>query len=88
MGSVSGSILGAIFIVALGEALRRVEDATLLYGLSSIVLAVIFIVVITVRRDGLLGQREIPLDRLFDVDWWRRRRDRPPDAAPEGGQSP
>jgi branched-chain amino acid transport system permease protein len=65
MGSVSGSILGAMLIVGLAEALRRVEDATLLYGLSQIVLAVIFIVVIVVRRDGLLGQREVPLDRLF-----------------------
>jgi branched-chain amino acid transport system permease protein len=65
MGSVSGSILGAVLIVGLGEGLRRVEDATLLYGLSGIVLAVIFIVVITVRREGLLGQREVPLDRLF-----------------------
>jgi branched-chain amino acid transport system permease protein len=72
MGSVSGSILGAIFIVGLGEGLRRVEDATLLYGLSSIVLAVIFIVVIIVRPSGFLGQREIPLDRLFDSTWWRR----------------
>lgn len=65
MGSVSGSILGAIVIVGLTEALRRIEDTTLLYGLSQIVLAVIFIVVITVRREGLLGQREVPLDRLF-----------------------
>jgi branched-chain amino acid transport system permease protein len=65
MGSVSGSILGAILIVGLTEALRRVEDATLWYGLSQIVLAVIFIIVITVRREGLLGQREVPLDRLF-----------------------
>jgi branched-chain amino acid transport system permease protein len=65
MGSVSGSIIGAAFIVALSEGLRRIEDATLLYGMSGIVLAVIFIVVITVRREGLLGQREIPLDRLF-----------------------
>jgi branched-chain amino acid transport system permease protein len=65
MGSVSGSVLGAILIVALTEGLRRVEDATLWYGLSQIVLAVIFIVVITVRREGLLGQREVPLDRLF-----------------------
>ena len=88
MGSVSGSILGAILIVALGEALRRVEDATLLYGLSSIVLAVIFIVVITVRRDGLLGGREIPLDRLFERAWWRRGGDGPPGAAPERDQSP
>jgi branched-chain amino acid transport system permease protein len=88
MGSVSGSILGAIAIVGLGEALRRVEDATLLYGLSSIILAIIFLTVITLRREGLLGQREVPLDRLFDRDWWRRRRGRPPAAAPEGDQSP
>ncbi len=88
MGSVSGSIIGAIFIVGLGEALRRIEDATLLYGLSSIVLAVIFIIVIIVRPAGLLGQREIPLDRLFDLAWWRRRLESAPEAPPEGGQSP
>lgn len=84
MGSVSGSILGAILIVGLGEGLRRVEDATLLYGLSGIVLAVLFIVVITVRREGLLGQREVPLDRLFDPGWWLRGRAA---TAPEGDQS-
>jgi branched-chain amino acid transport system permease protein len=65
MGSVSGSILGATAIIGLTEGLRRIEDATLLYGLSQIILAVIFIVVITVRREGLLGQREVPLDRLL-----------------------
>jgi branched-chain amino acid transport system permease protein len=90
MGSVSGSVLGAIVIVGLTEALRRVEDATLLYGLSQIVLAVIFIVVITVRREGLLGQREVPLDRLFA----RKRGPVAPgsagasDPAPAGDQSP
>jgi branched-chain amino acid transport system permease protein len=88
MGSVSGSIIGAILIVGLGEALRRVEDVTLLYGLSSIVLAVIFIVVIIVRPAGLLGQREVPLDRLFDRHRWRRRSGPAPDAKPEGDQSP
>jgi branched-chain amino acid transport system permease protein len=84
MGSVSGSILGATFIVGLSEALRRVEDVTLLYGLSAIVLAVIFIVVITVRREGFLGQREVPLDRLFDPSLWRRRP--PPSADPVVGE--
>jgi ABC-type branched-subunit amino acid transport system permease subunit len=69
-------MLGAILIVGLTEALRRVEDATLLYGLSQIILAVIFILVITVRREGLLGQREVPLDRIF------ARRDRDPPPAP------
>ena len=80
MGSVSGSILGAIAIVGLTEALRRVEDATLLYGLSQIILAVIFIVVITVRREGFLGQREVPLDRLF-LRRGRHRRARDPTSA-------
>ena len=87
MGSVSGSVLGAVAIVALAEGLRRVEDQTLLYGMSQIIMAVIFIVVITLRREGLLGQREVPLDRLFDRDWWRSRRAPPGDAAPASSQS-
>ena len=51
----------------------------------------IFIIVITVRRDGLLGQREVPLDRLFDPALWRRgaRVRRPADApTPAADQSP
>ena len=88
MGSVSGSIIGAVVIVALAEALRRVEDVTLWYGLSQIILAVILIVVITVRREGLLGQGEVPLDRLFDPRSWRRGRARLADAASEVDQSP
>jgi branched-chain amino acid transport system permease protein len=84
MGSVSGSILGATAIVGLAEALRRVEDATLLYGLSQIILAVIFLVVITVRREGLLGQREVPLDRLFAG----RGKQRPMGPAPPGDAAP
>jgi branched-chain amino acid transport system permease protein len=65
MGSVSGSVLGAVLVIALAEALRRIEDTTQLFGMSQIVLALIFILIIIFRRDGLLGQREIALDRLF-----------------------
>jgi len=65
MGSVSGSVLGTVFVIGLAEALRRVEDSTQLFGMSQIILAVIFLAVIIFRREGLLGQREIPLDRLF-----------------------
>jgi len=65
MGSVSGSVIGTVLVVGLAEALRRIEDATLLYGMSQIILAVIFILIIVFRREGLLGQREIALDRLF-----------------------
>ncbi len=65
MGSVSGSVAGTVLVVGLAEALRRIEDLTLLYGMSQIVLAVIFILIMIFRREGLFGQREIPLDRLF-----------------------
>jgi branched-chain amino acid transport system permease protein len=65
MGSVSGSIVGTVLIVGLTEVLRRLEDPSQLYGMSGIVLAVLFILIIIFRRDGLLGQQEIALDRLF-----------------------
>lgn len=65
MGSVSGSIVGTVLIVGLTEVLRRIEDPSQLYGISGIVLAVLFILIIIFRREGLLGQREIALDRWF-----------------------
>ena len=65
MGSVSGSIIGTVLVVGLAEVLRRIEDPSQLYGMSGIVLAVLFILIIIFRREGLLGQREIALDRLF-----------------------
>ena len=65
MGSVSGSIVGTVLVVGLTEILRRLEDPSQLYGMSGIILAVLFIFIIIFRREGLLGQREIALDRLF-----------------------
>ena len=62
---MSGSVFGTIFIVALAEALRRLEDVTLLYGMSQIILATIFIVIILYRPAGLFGDRELALARLF-----------------------
>jgi len=71
LGSVTGSVLGAFVIVALSEALRRVEDATHLYGVSGITLGVFLLAIIIFRPDGIMGQRELSLDRL------RGRRTRP-----------
>ena len=65
MGSVSGSVIGTVLVVLLSDFLRRIADATLLYGLNQVIMALIFLFVIIYRREGLLGQREIPLDRLF-----------------------
>lgn len=76
MGSVSGSIVGTAAVLALAEGLRRIEDVTLLYGLSGILLAVFFILVIIFRPDGILGQGELSFERLF-----ARRRSAPEPAA-------
>ena len=65
MGSVSGSILGASSSSRSARRLRRVEDATLLYGLSGIVLAAVLFLVIMFRPSGIMGQREVSLDRLY-----------------------
>jgi branched-chain amino acid transport system permease protein len=68
MGSVTGSVVGPIAVTVISEILRRVEDATLLYGISQIVLAVLFILIIIYRPGGLLGDRE------FDFGWFTRRK--------------
>ena len=71
MGSVSGSVIGATVMLGLGEALRRIEDPTQLYGIAGIVIAATLILVLVFRPDGIMGQREISFDRLFAL----RRRD-------------
>lgn len=63
MGSVSGSVIGTILVVAVSEVLRRIEDVNQLYGMSELVLAVLFILIIIFRREGIMGSNEISLDR-------------------------
>ena len=65
MGSVSGSVIGVVVMLTLGEALRRIEGATLLYGMGGIVIAAVLVLVIVFRPSGIMGQREISLDRLY-----------------------
>ncbi len=78
MGSVTGSVIGPITITIIAEVLRRFEDATTLYGISQIILAVLFILIIIFRAGGLMGEREI------DFGWfWRQ--GRPPKSALKGG---
>ena len=71
MGSVTGSVIGPIVITAIAEVMRRVEDLTLLYGVSQIVLAVLFIIIIVFRPGGLMGDREINFAGI-----WQRLRGR------------
>lgn len=73
MGSISGSIVGTAAITLLSELLRNAERGVNLgfvqippvYGGSQILMATIFILVITYRPKGLLGGREIDFSRLF-----------------------
>jgi branched-chain amino acid transport system permease protein len=72
MGSITGSILGTLLVTALSEGMRNAEmgihlgpiQLPPLYGLSHIVLAVVFVTVIVFRRRGLMGDREISLGWL------------------------
>lgn len=73
MGSVSGSVLSAGLVLGLAEILRRIEDVNQLYGMSLLILALLFILIIVFRRDGIMGSREIDLGRLFERGGGARR---------------
>jgi branched-chain amino acid transport system permease protein len=81
MGSITGSVVGASLVLLLSEFLRNAElgiqvgslQVPPLYGLSQIVLAIVFILVIVFRRKGLMGDRELDLPSL----WARLHRPRP-----------
>lgn len=61
-GSITGSILGAIFLTALPEMLRITE------GSRMVVYALVLIITMLLRPEGLLGNREL---------WWTRKRMQP-----------
>jgi branched-chain amino acid transport system permease protein len=59
MGSVSGSIVAAIVLTVLPEVLRPVKDYRM------VIYALMLIVLMITRPQGLLGTREISLRGLF-----------------------
>jgi branched-chain amino acid transport system permease protein len=68
MGSVTGAVIGAILLTVIPELLRGLEGGAsigpiklpLLFGLSNIIMAVGFVLVMIYRRTGLMGDRELP----------------------------
>jgi len=72
MGSISGAVVGAVIMTILPEYLRDVDTGLTigsyttpaLYGLSQIILAVGFILVMIFRPTGLLGDRELGIGLL------------------------
>lgn len=78
MGSVTGSVLGAVIMTIVPELLRRAETTLEiggqpLHGLSQIVISVAVILVMIFRREGLMGGYELRLPR------WLRTASAPPD---------
>jgi branched-chain amino acid transport system permease protein len=69
MGSISGAVIGAIIMTITPEILRPIEGGfTLgplqfgaLYGISNIILAIAFILIMIFRPQGLFGERELSL---------------------------
>jgi branched-chain amino acid transport system permease protein len=72
MGSISGSVIGAVGITIFSEVLRNAERGINLgivqippvYGASQILMAVIFILLIIFRPEGIMGKRELDFSRL------------------------
>lgn len=87
-GSVTGSVVGAAFFTVLSELLRNAEGGLdlgflqipPLYGVSQVIMATLFILVIIFRPKGLFGDRE-----LTWPTWPSRRRK---SKEPEEGSSP
>jgi branched-chain amino acid transport system permease protein len=88
LGSVSGSVIGVALITIVSEILRNAERGLTIgalvippiYGASQILMAVLFVLIIVFRPQGLLGGKEIDpgliARRIFPPT---RRRDGPPD---------
>lgn len=75
--SLSGAVIGAVFISGVSEGLREIEDVVEINNLTNIVLAVILLLTLILRPKGITGGKEI---------YWPFKREqtlrRPPDAAP------
>jgi ABC-type branched-subunit amino acid transport system permease subunit len=61
---VTGAVVGPVVITVISEVLRRFTDAQQIYGLSGFVLALLFLLIIIFRSDGLMGEREFDFRRL------------------------
>jgi branched-chain amino acid transport system permease protein len=81
MGSVSGSVIGAVSITILSELLRNAERGIdfgimrlpPIYGASQIIMAISFILVIIFYPKGLLGTKEIDFNAFWSklLEQWR-----------------
>ena len=84
MGSMTGAILGAIIVTLLPELLRRLPDLQIgdttfeFADLRLVIFALILILTMILRPQGILGTRE------FGLSWLRRPQKAPAGTAAEG----
>jgi branched-chain amino acid transport system permease protein len=82
LGSLTGAVVGVLAVQILSEILRTIETQGLgpipqieAPGLTEMVLALIMLLVLVLRPEGITAGREI-------TDWIRRRKPEPAPAAP------
>jgi branched-chain amino acid transport system permease protein len=59
LASVSGAVVGAAAVTLTTEIMRRVEDSAGIPGLTQMVVALLILLVLYRRPDGLVGRSEI-----------------------------
>lgn len=64
LGSLTGAVVGAVVLTVLPEALRDVEREIALPGVRWVVYALILILLMIFRPQGIFGQRELSLKLL------------------------
>ncbi|MCA8910302.1 MAG: branched-chain amino acid ABC transporter permease [Planctomycetes bacterium] len=64
LGSMTGAIVGAIVLTVLPEALRDVESSVGLPGIRMVVYALVLILLMIFRPQGVFGQKELSLKLL------------------------
>lgn len=73
MASLSGAIIGAIFMTFIPQLLLPLESGVVLfgqrlpdmYGISNIIMALFLIILIIFRRQGIMGSNELIVESMF-----------------------
>jgi branched-chain amino acid transport system permease protein len=96
LGSLTGSVIGAVGLFLLPEALTYLETVNT-FGISQLLLSVLLVLVMIFRPDGLLGKRELSLGSRTravavslgaeEVSGTEDHRDSPRRHSPEGGDA-
>ena len=73
LGSISGAVIGAAFITGFVEILAPIEEGfsfldlfevPRMFGLTTLLLAAFLIIILVLRPEGIMGNREFSFSRL------------------------